>query len=853
MLTCGKPLAYRFRRGSMSRRRVVGVLVDNLSGDYQEGILRGATAEGVERDINILAIIGGALQSPFPADLAQNAIYQRIRKGTIDGVIVGTGCVGTYCGTDYLDAFCHGFAHLPVCSIGVSLPNVPSLVISNRQGMKTVVDHLIERHDCRKLGYIRGPLASHEADDRLKGYQDSLQEHGIEFDPELVRVGNFMGQSGTDTTQDWLDEGVSLDAIVAANDYMALGALEALRRNGVRVPHKMLVAGFDDVPLARVSSPSLTTVRQPVDLLGRLALDTIVRQLDGQEVLKCRETHVELLARQSCGCAYRVLQRHSSLSPMSVRRTVLHELELRRDDLRRMMVESANHAVDEQDGWPTQMLDALRDEVLGVAGRFLLELEKILLGATQQNSLIDDIGSAIVILRAHFRSAPLEAGKNNNLEDLWHAAVLLLGAASTRTQVHLRIGYELAFEELQRGVERLSTALNEYTLADAMSHVLPAHGINTSCISLYDDSTCESAHCIYAQQPGFELPKTSESFPSSELAPSGFFPTDHRWTYLLMALTFGTESLGVMVMELGPLGYVYKMLRTQIGSALKGASLHRDVVKQTRLRERAEREQLQKETEIAQQIQTAILPKVMQIPGFELAALMIPAADVGGDYYDVIATNNGCWIGIGDVAGHGLLAGIEMLMIQSMVAGMVAQTPNACPKDVVIALNRALYENVRHRLQRDEHATLSIMRLDGEGKITFAGCHEDFFIYRTATGMCQQVPTPGFWVAAVADLAALTVDSTETLELGDVLVLYTDGVTEPRNHLHEQFGIGRLRKVIETCHAQPVHEICNAVVAAVKEWSPSQEDDITIFVGRFLGAGKTLTSGLVQTPPLGTQ
>jgi len=824
----------------MSRRRVVGVLVDNLSGDYQEGILRGATAEGVESDINILAVIGGALQSPFPADLAQNAIYQRIRKGPIDGVIVGAGCVGTYCGTKYLEAFCREFAHMPVCSIGVNLPNVPSLVINNRQGMKTVVDHMIERHGCRRLGYIRGPLASHEADDRLKGYQDALQEHGIEFDPKLVRVGNFMGQSGTDATQDWLDQGVALDAVVAANDYMALGALEALRRNGVRVPHKMLVAGFDDVPLARVSSPSLTTVRQPVELLGRLALDTIVRQLDGQEVLSCRETNVELLARQSCGCAYRVLQRHSSILPMSGRRTVVHELELRRDDLRRMMVENANNTVAVMGGWPTQMLDALRDEVLGVAGRFLLELEKILMGATQQNSLIDDIGAAIAILRAHFRSAPLEAGKDGNLEDLWHAAVLLLGAASTRTQVHLRIGYELAFEELQRGVERLSTALNEYTLADAMGQVLPAHGINTSCISLYDDSSCESAHCIYAQQPGFELPKASESFPSSELAPSGFFPIDKRWTYLLMALTFGTESLGVMVMDLGPLGYVYKMLRTQIGSALKGASLHRDVVQQTRLRQSAEREQLQKETAIAQQIQTAILPKVMQVPGFELSALMIPAADVGGDYYDVIPSDNGCWVGVGDVAGHGLLAGIEMLMIQSMVAGMVAQTPNACPKDIIIALNRALYENVRHRLQRDEHATLSITRLDREGKITFAGCHEDFFIYRMATGMCQQVPTPGFWVAAVPDLAALTVDSTETLDPGDILVLYTDGVTEPRNHLHEQFGIGRLRQVIETCHAQPVNEICDAVVDAVREWSHSQEDDITIFVGRFLGAGKTL-------------
>jgi len=826
----------------MSKRRTIAVLVDNLGGDYQEGILRGAIAEATDRDVNVLAVVGGALESPFPGDFALNQIYERTKRAPIDGVIIGTGCVGTYCGTEYLLRFVRGFAHLPVCSIGVQLPSVPSLVISNRQGMKTVVDHLIECHGCRRIGYIRGPLASIEADERLLGYQAALQGGGIDFDPALVRVGNFMAQGGSAAMQHWLDTGVSLDAVVAANDYMALGAIEVLRHKEVRLPHKMMVAGFDDVPLARVSSPSLTTVRQPVDMLGRLALDTILRQLEGQQVPDCRETSVELLARQSCGCAYRVLQPRSSIPPMSARRTVLNELELRRDYLRRIMVERSADAANESATWPTQLLDALRDEVLGVSGRFLLELEKILAGKTTQSALVDDLSSAIGILRAHFRSAPVEVSKEHTLEDLWHAAVLLLGAASTRTQVQLRIGYELAFEELQRGVERLSTALSEYALAEALQHVLPAHGVGSCCISLYENQAFETLRCIYAQQPGFNLGDTPDPFASGQLVPSGFFPARQRWTYLLMGLTFGTESLGVIALQYGPLGSVYKMLRTQIGSALKGAALHRDVVQQTRLRERAEREQLQKETLIAQQIQTAILPRVMKVPGFELAALMIPAADVGGDYYDVLPGDHGCWFGIGDVAGHGLLAGIEMLMIQSMVAGMVSQNASARPKDLVIALNRALYENVRDRLQRDEHATLTLVRATSGGELTFAGCHEDFLIYRTSTGLCQQVPTPGFWVAAVADLAALTVDSTEYLEPGDVLVLYTDGVTEARNHLHEQFGIARLRRVIETCHAQPVQEICASVIEAVRAWAPSQDDDMTVFVGRFLGDGVTLRS-----------
>ncbi len=438
-------------------------------------------------------------------------------------------------------------------------------------------------------------------------------------------------------------------------------------------------------------------------------------------------------------------------------------------------------------------------------------------------------------MRSHFRNAPTEFGRENTLEDLWHAAVLLLGAAFTRSQVHLRIEYELALEVLQQGVARLSTALNELALAEAMQSVLPTYGISSSCVSLYEDSQCQTLRCIYAYRDGFQLDASGELFPSRQLVPTGFFPHTCRWSYLLMPLTFGTEQLGVIVMELGAVGYVYTMLREQIGSALKGAELHRNVVQQSRLRERAEHEQLRKETIIAKRIQTAILPNRMQVPGFELAAIMLPAAEVGGDYYDVIPTENGCWIGIGDVAGHGLLAGLEMLMIQSMTAAMVAQNPNASPKDLVIALNRALYENVRHRLERDDHATLTLIRVDHGGRLTFAGCHEDIIVCRSSSGTCELVPTPGFWVAVVPELEELTEEAYLSLNQGDLLVLYSDGIIESRNHQNEQFGIARLRGVIEATRTQSVRAICDVVLGSVKSWAAAVDDDLSIFVGRYTG------------------
>ncbi|MGH7434924.1 MAG: PP2C family protein-serine/threonine phosphatase, partial [Polyangiaceae bacterium] len=121
-------------------------------------------------------------------------------------------------------------------------------------------------------------------------------------------------------------------------------------------------------------------------------------------------------------------------------------------------------------------------------------------------------------------------------------------------------------------------------------------------------------------------------------------------------------------------------------------------------------ERLQKEIQLAQRIQTSILPVTPSVVDLTIAAKMVPTSEVGGDYYDVLPVEGGCWIGIGDVAGHGLDAGLMMLMTQSIVAGLVARDPAASPRDVLCTLNEVLFDNIHNRLKRDDHATLTLLR-----------------------------------------------------------------------------------------------------------------------------------------------
>jgi serine phosphatase RsbU (regulator of sigma subunit) len=245
-------------------------------------------------------------------------------------------------------------------------------------------------------------------------------------------------------------------------------------------------------------------------------------------------------------------------------------------------------------------------------------------------------------------------------------------------------------------------------------------------------------------------------------------------------------------------------------------------------------ERLKKEVELARHIQTSILPRSIDISGLEFAATMTPAGQVGGDYYDVLPVNGGCWIGIGDVAGHGLDAGLMMLMIQSIAATLVAQNPQTSPSEIVCVLNEVLFDNIRNRLRRDDHATLTILHYNRSGEIVFAGAHEEIIVYRANAGSCEIVQTPGTWVGGRRDIRSGTVDSSLQLSPGDIVLLHTDGATEIRNEDGQEFGIERLSRELESVADKPIAQIQEHLLLAVGGWGQAA-DDVTLLAFRYDG------------------
>ncbi|MBN3965095.1 substrate-binding domain-containing protein [Pseudomonas gregormendelii] len=175
----------------------------------------------------------------------------------------------------------------------------PSISLDNRAAAKAMTEHLIELGH-RRIGLIKGPKSSPLTRDRVAGYQDALNQAGIEADPALVCHGDFSLKAGDDGAAAMLALPDRPTALFCENDEMAIGALKRIRQSGLRVPEDISLVGFDDIPFAAYCDPPLTTISQPAEAFGQRAVELLIALIEKKPLA---ERHVvlpfELTLRES--------------------------------------------------------------------------------------------------------------------------------------------------------------------------------------------------------------------------------------------------------------------------------------------------------------------------------------------------------------------------------------------------------------------------------------------------------------------------------------------------------------------------------------------------------------------------
>ncbi|HIK53288.1 MAG TPA: SpoIIE family protein phosphatase [Oscillatoriales cyanobacterium M59_W2019_021] len=256
-------------------------------------------------------------------------------------------------------------------------------------------------------------------------------------------------------------------------------------------------------------------------------------------------------------------------------------------------------------------------------------------------------------------------------------------------------------------------------------------------------------------------------------------------------------------------------------------------VTQRTLKTEAVNRSLNTELEITHKVHRMLLPKEREfvgIDGLEIAGFMEPAADVGGDYYDVLFQEGRLLIGIGDVTGHGLESGVLTIVVQTAVRTLLANRETDSKK-ILEVLNRVICGSVR-RMNSDKSLTLALLEYQ-DRKLQLSGQHEEAIVIRK-NGKIERIDTIdlGFPIGLEDDIARFVNCASIELNSGDVVILYTDGIPEAENPYGKRYGVDRLAQVARRHAHQDARDIQRAIVADLKQYISTQKiyDDITLLV-----------------------
>lgn len=605
-----------------SQRVRIGYITPRIADDNGQAIWRGLVEAAETFDVDLLCFAGGEVG--HPEDVARravgersaaNVVYDLVDRERLDGLVIWGSSLGYYAGLEATQRFCLRYAPLPIVSIGVAMPGIPGIVLDSYGGIHAAITHLIAVHGRRRLVFIRGPATHREAQHRYRSYCDALAVHGIPLDPRLVSPpylwvqadGTELRTSGAEAVRMFLDEReVQFDAIVAANDTLALGALTALQARGIEVPEQVALVGFDDKPAGRIVSPPLTTLQTGLQERGHRALTLLLARLAGEEPPDETWLPATLVIRRSCGCFDPVVLRAGTglapIAPQPDESQETHSADsgplLSAEQRARVLAEMQREPFpvaaefapkDHPSRHVPQLLDAYLSDLAGgakQAGSFLVALDGIMREIADVPEEIWAWQTAISTLREqllpHMRG---DTDTQIRAEGLWHQARVLIGERARRAQAKVGRHAEERSDRLHAIGRKLALARDVPELMDILASELPLLGIGACAVALYEDPLDPMGQCrlvlAYDQRGRRNLPGDGEFWPAPGLASSIQFVDDRQNSIVIVPLHHRDDQLGFMMLAERPLqrdrdhgdGQIHRVLAEEICSALKSVLL----------------------------------------------------------------------------------------------------------------------------------------------------------------------------------------------------------------------------------------------------------------------------------------
>jgi signal transduction histidine kinase/DNA-binding LacI/PurR family transcriptional regulator/DNA-binding response OmpR family regulator len=609
-------------------------------------IWSGAAHTARVRGANLLYVAGGEAHRDPRA-----VLYDLVDAEAVQGIVSWNGVVTPW-QVDQVSAFLERFQPLPVVNIGFHAPGIPSLTFDQCAGVSAAVAHLTEIHGLRRIVFLASAAPHPGMAAGLAGYRDELRRQGC-LDGEL-EVEAQPGAALAALDARGLRPGLDYQAVVCPLDSLAMQVIEELQARGVHVPGEVAVTGLHDGQEARLTTPSLTTLRLPWEESGALAVERALNLLSGQTVPEQTVLPLQLVVRRSCGCldartSAAAAGRAAAVQSRAVssrtrtgrpdRAAPWQASAVRRDVVAALEAAAGRAAANAAPEWAGLLFDSFAADLedrheqgsAPTPPRTMLVLENLLrLTAAGSGSVAawHDVVSAMrQTLLPHFDDG--RDGERTAAEDLWQQARFAVGQAITRQEARR------AWQTMQRAqvVQELEAALHVAPgvaeVIEIFTRSLPRLGIERCNVALFDDPDrpAAGAHVVLAYEDGHAalLPEGGQAAASSVLwhaihparsdraaapnhgvEPNGSAPASAQGqpvSSLVEALFFGDEPLGVVSFGADPAdgpgkATVYEALRSQLSSALMGA------------RRRAETEAARRQAVEANQLKSRFLSMV---------------------------------------------------------------------------------------------------------------------------------------------------------------------------------------------------------------------------------------------------
>lgn len=579
----------------LASRLTIGVLASDVYDDIPRTMWRGITDAAREREVNLIYYSAGVQRAI--TTWQGSLLYELIDPALLDGLIIIPSTLMINQVPGFIAEFIQRLSGLPMISLDDIFGSTPCVLKDNYRGMVDVLAHLVDVHDRRRIILMPGPVGFEGVEERFHACKDFMTRRGLPFDPDLVTpaLKSWQYEDALELFQKYLETHglrprTDFDAVAAVNDESAMAVITVLQRMGVHVPEDVAVTGFDDLDLAGVSSPPLTTARPPFYHIGRQAVDLLLAKLRGDFIPEKTMVPSQVIVRHSCGC----------LLP-TISKTVVGDIQVedglslphlaewlasRRGEVIRQIADTVS-ATPVAASRARQLLNGFLGEIgHGVQHAFLSALDDILGQVAADGGYLEEWQNAISVLRRCALEKLDDAQAIRKIEDLCQQGRVMVGEMAWRAHARRR----LVSEERERDLRVLGTVLATHLDLDELFKVLaaelPALGFSRCYLSLYENpqNPLQKARLVlgYDERGVLDIPDQECIFPSRQLMPEQAWLNTRPYQLFLEMLSFRDENLGFVLFETTlpagrTAGKLFDGLRVQISNSIKAALLYHDV------------------------------------------------------------------------------------------------------------------------------------------------------------------------------------------------------------------------------------------------------------------------------------